>query len=144
MFDAPTDPVLCFNAEERKWLMYYTARRATAENTPGVTWIHGTKIGVAESMDGGATWKYRGTADIDHGPGVAPDQRTYRAPDVIWANGEYHMFLTYVPALDNWNHPREIVHLTSHDGMSWKTLGPVDLKSPRVIDACVMRFFAKW
>ncbi len=25
-FDAPTDPVLCFNAEQGIWFMYYTAR----------------------------------------------------------------------------------------------------------------------
>ena len=29
-FDAPTDPVFCYNAEQKKWFMYYTARRAAA------------------------------------------------------------------------------------------------------------------
>src|SRR3974377_1718181 len=48
-FDAPTDPVLCFNAESQKWYMYYTARRATAADAPGVTWVHGSTIGMAES-----------------------------------------------------------------------------------------------
>jgi hypothetical protein len=52
-FDAPTDPVLCFNAEQGKWFMYYTARRATATDAPGVSWIHGTNIGMAESSDDG-------------------------------------------------------------------------------------------
>src|SRR5574341_81490 len=56
VFDAPTDPALCFNAEQNRWFMYYTARRATATNTPGVTWVHGSNIGLAESSDGGATW----------------------------------------------------------------------------------------
>ena len=45
-FDAPTDPVLCFDAEAKKWFMYYTARRATATNAPGVTWVHGSNIGM--------------------------------------------------------------------------------------------------
>src|SRR6266545_69134 len=36
-FDAPTDPVLCFNAESNKWFMYYTQRRATAADAQGVT-----------------------------------------------------------------------------------------------------------
>src|ERR1035438_7421125 len=58
-FDAPTDPVLCFNAEKNKWFMYYTARRANAADTPGVTWVHGSNIGMAESADGGVTWTYR-------------------------------------------------------------------------------------
>src|SRR5262252_5961291 len=83
-FDAPTDPVFCYNAEQRKWLMYYTARRAAAEDAPGVTWIHGTNIGMAESSDGGATWTYRGTADITCGKDKHPDDFTYWAPEVIW------------------------------------------------------------
>ena len=140
VFDAPTDPVLCFNAEQRKWFMYYTQRRGTATNAPGVTWIHGTAIGMAESSDGGATWIYRGTADISYGKDAHPDDCTYWAPEVIWANSTYHMFLAFVPGIFNdWNHPREIVHLTSADGIKWKTIGPLDLKSDRVIDPCVMQ-----
>lgn len=54
-FDAPTDPVLCFNAELNKWILYYTARRAAATDAPGVSWVHGSNIGMAESSDGGAT-----------------------------------------------------------------------------------------
>jgi hypothetical protein len=139
-FDAPTDPVLCFNAEAKKWYMYYTARRATATNAPGVSWVHGSNIGMAESSDGGATWTYKGTADIRYGKDQHPNDYTYWAPEVIWANGAYHMFLSYVPGIFNdWNHPREIVHLTSGDGVKWDTIGPVDLKSDRVIDACVMQ-----
>jgi hypothetical protein len=50
------------------------------------------------------------------------------------------MFLTFVPGIFNdWNHPREIVHLTSKDGVKWDTIGPVDLQSDRVIDACVIQ-----
>jgi hypothetical protein len=139
-FDAPTDPVFCFNAEQKKWFMYYTARRATATNAPGVMWVHGSNIGMAESSDGGATWTYRGTADINYGKDVHPNDYTYWAPEVIWANGEYQMFLTFVPGIfTDWNHPREIVHLTSADGVKWKTAGKVDLKSDRVIDPCVMQ-----
>ncbi len=138
-FDAPTDPVLCFNAEAKKWTMYYTARRA-ASDAPGVAWIHGSKIGMAESSDGGATWTYKGTADIRYGQDRHHDDSTYWAPEVIWAKDRYHMFLSYVPGIFNdWNHPREIVHLTSVDGVRWAALGKVDLKSDRVIDACVLQ-----
>jgi hypothetical protein len=87
-FDAPTDPVFCYNAEQKKWLMYYTARRAAAENAPGVTWIHGTNIGMAESSDGGATWTYRGTADIRYGKDAHPNDFKYWAPEVIWHEGD--------------------------------------------------------
>ena len=139
-FDAPTDPVLCFNAESQKWFMYYTARRATATNTPGVTWVHGSKIGMAESSDGGATWTYRGTADISYGKDAHPNDYTYWAPEVIWFEGTYHMYLSYVPGIfTDWNHPREIVHLTSKDGVKWDTVGKVDLHSERTIDACVIQ-----
>ena len=139
-FDAPTDPVFCFNAESNRWLMYYTQRRATAIDAPGVTWIHGTKIGMAESRDGGATWNYIGEAKITYGQDQHPSDYTYWAPEVIWVDGLYHMFLSYVPGIfDNWNHPREIVHLISKDGIDWKTAGPVDLSSDKVIDACVIQ-----
>jgi hypothetical protein len=139
-FDAPTDPVLCFNAEAKKWYMYYTARRATAADARGVSWVHGTNIGMAESADGGATWTYKGTADISYGKDRHPHDYTYWAPEVIWADGRYHMFLSYVPGIFNdWNHPREIVHLTSADGVKWDSVGKIDLKSDRTIDPCVMQ-----
>ena len=52
----------------------------------------------------------------------------YWVPEIIWANSQYHMFLSYVPGiLDDWNHPREIVHLMSADGLKWDTIGPVDV-----------------
>ena len=139
-FDAPTDPVPCYIAEQHKWFMYYTQRRATALDAPGVTWIHGTRIGVATSADGGATWQYQGLADIDYGTADHPNGYTYWAPEVIWVNGTYHMYLAFVPGIFNdWNHPRSIIHLTSKDGMKWTTVGPVDLSSDRVIDPCVMQ-----
>jgi hypothetical protein len=138
-FDAPTDPVLCFNAETRKWLMYYTARRGNAPDAPGFTWVHGSKIGIAESSDG-ATWTYKGTADISYGKDAHPTDYTYWAPEVIWHDGTYHMYLSFVPGIfADWNHPREIVHLTSRNGLKWDTVGPVDLKSDKVIDACVIQ-----
>ncbi len=106
-FDAPTDPVLNFNAEQNKWFMYYTQRRATAPNAPGVSWVHGTHIGMAESTDGGATWNYRGEAKITYGQDAHPNDYTYWAPEVIWFQGAYHMYLTYVPGtFSDWGHPR--------------------------------------
>ena len=37
--------------------MLYTNRRANVPGLRGVAWVHGTRIGIAESEDGGATWK---------------------------------------------------------------------------------------
>jgi beta-xylosidase len=136
VFDGAADPVLCWNRAEKKWFMFYTNRRANEPNAPGVTWVHGTKIGIAESSDGGATWTYRGTADIPHGgPGM-----THWAPEVIYHDGTYHMFLTFVPGIfRDWNHPRDIIHLTSKDMLSWKYDSTLKLSSDRVIDACVLQ-----
>jgi len=138
VYDAPTDPVLCFNAQKKTWFMFYTARRATEPNTPGVTWVHGSQIGIAESADGGATWTYLGTARIDYTKGLK--EYTYWAPEVICHNGTYHMYLSFVPGIfTNWDHPREIVHLTSKDMIQWTFDSVLDLKSDRVIDACVIQ-----
>ena len=52
VFDNPTDPVVVFNAESQKWFMYYTQRRGGS-----IALIHGSKIGIATSADGGANWK---------------------------------------------------------------------------------------
>ncbi|HEY7090751.1 MAG TPA: hypothetical protein VH518_21825, partial [Tepidisphaeraceae bacterium] len=139
VFDGAADPVVIWNRGEQKWFMLYTNRRAKApvSETPGVTWVHGTKIGIAESSDGGATWKYRCTADID--VRGEPDQ-THWAPDVVCQDGTYHMFLAYVPGIfTDWNHPREIVHLTSGDLIKWKYESSLKLSSDRVIDASLCR-----
>jgi hypothetical protein len=135
VFDNPTDPVVVFNAESRKWFMYYTQRRGGS-----IALIHGSKIGIASSADGGATWTYQGTADITYRQDEFPTNYTYWAPEAIWVKGQYHMFLAFVPGIFNdWNHPREIAHLTSKDGLKWDTVGKVDLKSDKVIDPCVIQ-----
>src|ERR1700760_3552173 len=54
--DGAADPVLVWNRKEKKWLMFYTNRRANLTNLPGVSWVHGPRIGIAESTAGGATW----------------------------------------------------------------------------------------
>ncbi|HLM57402.1 MAG TPA: hypothetical protein VK422_14910 [Pyrinomonadaceae bacterium] len=110
--DGAADPVVVWNRRERKWFMLYTNRRANDAAAAGVTWVHGTRIGVAESADGGATWKYKGTAEIGYGPA----DYTHWAPDVVHHAGTYHMFLTVVPGVfKDWNATRDIVHLTSSD-----------------------------
>jgi beta-xylosidase len=115
--------------------MLYTNRRANVPDLSGVTWVHGTPIGMAESADGGTTWTYAGTAGIDESVGA-----TLWAPDVVYHDGVYHMFLTVVPGVfEDWQHPRTIVHLTSRDARHWSEPRPLVLASDRVIDACVLR-----
>ncbi len=136
VYDGAADPVVVWNRRERKWFMLYTNRRAKAKDAPGVEWVHGTRIGVAESTDHGATWKYRGTAEIDYGK----DDYTHWAPDVVAHGGMYHMYLTVVPGIfKDWNATRDIVHLTSGDLLKWKYESTLKLSSDKVIDASVTR-----
>ena len=135
IFDGAADPTVIFNPKTKKWLMFYTNRRASDSTAKGVTWVHGTKIGIAESKDG-AHWKYRGTANIDYQKG----DDTYWAPEIVADKGMYHMFLTYVPGIfTDWNHPRNILHLTSKNLYDWHYESTLNLNSDKVIDACVIK-----
>jgi hypothetical protein len=117
--------------------MYYTSRRSNVAGLGGIESVHGSPIGIAESSDGGATWTYIGDCEIDYKPDSEP---TYWAPEVFEYEGLYHMYLSYVPGIfDNWNHPRDIVHLTSKDGIKWETISVLDLGARKVIDAGVIR-----
>jgi hypothetical protein len=128
------DPVVVWNKKKKKWWMFYTNRRADMPDSTGVKWVHGTKIGIAESKDGNK-WNYVDTADINYTPDAG---YTFWAPDIIVSKGVYHMYLTYVPGtFDNWNHPRYIIHLTSKNLVNWKYEARLSLNSEKVIDASV-------
>ena len=136
VYDGAADPVLVWNRQEGKWWMLYTNRRANAAGLPGVSWVHGTRIGIAESADGGATWKYRGTADLP----VGGKEDTHWAPDIVFHEGTYHMFLTFVPGThEDWSGERRIVHLTSPDLVTWRNAGQLPFASDRVLDASVLQ-----
>jgi hypothetical protein len=133
--DGAADPVVIWNRTEQKWFMLYTNRRANVPNLKGVSWVQGTHIGIAESKDG-AHWTYRGVADITYGE----DDYSYWAPDVIYNEGIYHMYLTFVPGIhEDWGRKRDIIHLTSADLLKWDFQSRLALTSDRVIDAAVFR-----
>lgn len=136
--DGAADPVVVWNPSAQRWWMFYTNRRANVPGLSGVAWVHGCRIGIAESADG-AHWTYLGTADIELPPEVGGAEPTHWAPDVITApDGTHHMYLTVVPGVfENWQHPRHIVHLTSTDLRKWKYESTLTLASDRVIDAAV-------
>jgi hypothetical protein len=139
VFDGAADPSIIYDAAGRKWLMFYTNRRANVPGLGNTSWVHGTPIGVAESPDG-ARWTYRGVVKF---PAEIPDTAglpTFWAPAVI-SNGDlYHMYLTVVPGVfEDWAHPRAIVHLTSGDLKTWRYESTLALSSDRVIDPCVLR-----
>ncbi len=120
--------------------MFYTNRRANVPNLTGVTWVHGTPIGIAESADNGATWKYVSTADIQLPPEFGGKDVTLWAPDVVLGDDhQFHMFLAVVPGIfPDWNHPRSIVHLTSADLLKWRNAQPLALATDRVIDPSII------
>lgn len=140
LFDDPiyhgaADPVIIYNKAKKKWWMLYTNRRASI-NDSTVQWVHGTRIGIAESKDG-KKWKYIDTANINYRP---DEGYTHWAPDVVEHNGTYHMYLTYVPGtFKDWNHPRVIVHLTSSDLQNWNYQSTLKLVNEKVIDASVYK-----
>lgn len=91
IYDCPTDPVVIWNRKEEQWYLFYTQRRAT--DVPiGVSWVHGTAIGVAVSKDG-AKWLYRGTLE---GLDIERGHNTFWAPEIIEAEGKYHMYVSYI------------------------------------------------
>lgn len=134
--DGATDPVLVQQQGDGTWWLFYTQRRADASGA-GVGWVHGTDIGVATSGDGGATFTYRGTLDLATGWG----RDTYWAPEILWAAGEYHMYVSVIRGVPTaWvGRDRHIVHYVSDDLARWRCIGPLALSSERVIDACVAR-----
>ena len=75
VFDGAADPSTIWNPHVKRWWMFYTNRRANAPGLRGVTWVHGTRLGIAESADGGASWKYLGTAEIDLPPEFGGERR---------------------------------------------------------------------
>ena len=93
--------------------MVYTNRRATAEGE-GIAWVHGTDLGVASSKDGGQNWVYRGILpglDIEWG------RNTFWAPEIIWHEDKYHMYVSYIQGVPiKWEgFRRDILHYTSPD-----------------------------
>lgn len=134
--DGAADPVVVWNKARKAWWMFYTNRRADMADGEGVSWAYGTHIGITESDDGGAHWKYVGEADIPFGNA----DYSFWAPEVIEANGVYHMFVSVVPGTySDWHGERHILHLTSTDLMHWKPLTYADLASDRVIDPCLFK-----
>jgi hypothetical protein len=134
--DGAADPTIIWNRDERAWWLLYTNRRANVD-CRGVAWAHGTDIGIASSADGGLSWRYRGTLcglEFERG------RNTFWAPEVLWHQGLYHMYASYVPGVPHdWSGPRRIIHYTSNNLWDWRKESILALSSDRVIDACVHR-----
>jgi hypothetical protein len=140
VFDGAADVSIVFVRAAHLWKMFYSNRRATMTlpDPDDVEWVHGTAIGIAVSSDG-VHWHYQGTAAF---PKACTDV-TLWAPDVLYENGTYHMWLTVVPGIfHRWGAPgsqARIAHLTSTDLSTWNCAGDVTLGTGSVIDPSVMK-----
>lgn len=141
VYDGAADPVVIWNPMAGKWWMYYTNRRANQTKLPGVSWVFGTPVGIAESADG-ANWSYVGTAQFS---GLTADcggkDATFWAPDVILGDdGKWHMYLSIQPGIDvKWGLPGFIAHLTSTDMLNWKFESRLSQLGTHVIDADILK-----
>ncbi len=136
IFDGAADPTLIWNREEKTWWIVYTNRRANVP-THSVSFVHGTDIGICSSEDGGANWIYRGTIpNLEFEPG----RNTFWAPEVIYENGLYHFYVSYIRGVpQNWEAPRSIVHYTGVSLWNLQFENVLALSSDRVIDPCVYK-----
>tara|TARA_R110002050_G_scaffold261165_2_gene401130 strand:- start:9769 stop:10863 length:1095 start_codon:yes stop_codon:yes gene_type:complete len=133
--DGAADPVLIWNRQEKSWWMLYTARRANMP-TPDVSGYYGNKIGVASSDDHGKTWPFRGYLDLEFERGW----NTFWAPDVVYDNGKYHMFVVYIKGVRNhWEGEAKILYYTSENLWDWSYQNVLKLSSDRVIDASLFK-----
>jgi len=136
IYDGAADPVVIWNNEEKCWCIAYSNRRANI-NCPGLSHFYATDIGVACSKDGGQTWFYRGTLQ---GLEFESGRNTFWAPEIIWDNGMYHMYVSYIRGVYfDWSGERSIIHYTSQNFWDWKFEDELNLSSNYVIDACVIK-----
>jgi len=119
IFDGSADPTLIWNKSINTWHMFYTQRRASKADLPGVAYCYGTAIGIANSADHGKTWTYMGTANLPQ-----PDEglNSFWAPQVVYdkKSEKYHMFVTYIKGVfSDWGGERQLFHYTSSNLKDW-------------------------
>lgn len=135
IYDGAADPVLIWNREEKSWWMFYTTRRAN-QPTADVSAYYGNRIGVASSHYHGQTWVFRNYLDLEFEKGW----NTFWAPDVVYHEGTYHMFVVYIQGVRNhWGGEERILHYTSQNLWDWIYDAPLSLSSDRVIDASLFK-----
>jgi sucrose-6-phosphate hydrolase SacC (GH32 family) len=133
IYDGAADPVIIWNTVAKEWWLIYTNRRAAVECQKNA-WVHGTDLGIASSSDGGKSWTYRGVIE---GLNFERGRNTFWAPEIIWNEGLYHMYVSYIQGVPtDWSgHKRKIIHYTSTNLWDWTYESELKLSSDYVIDA---------
>lgn len=135
IFDGPADPVVIWNSKSKEWWMYYSQRRANVE-AMDVSFCYGTNVGVATSADNGKSWVYKGALALDLEPGV----NTFWAPEVFYANGKFHMFVTHISGVrTSWGGKSSTAYYTSDNGWDWKFQKFANLGGDAIIDISMMQ-----
>jgi len=139
--DGAADPCLVYNPFEKAWWMFYSQRRANVE-TADVAYCYGNDIGIAYSEDNGKSWRYRGTLDLK----IERGHNTFWAPDVVFFNGKYHMFVVYIKGVANhWSGIANMAHYTSENLWDWNFEGFIEVDESDIIDATLMQMpDGKW
>jgi len=136
IYDGAADPMIIRKESDGKFYMFYTQRRAN-QQVEGVSFAHGTNIGVAESDDG-AQWHYRGALDLNFEFG----HHSYWAPEIVYNPEEqlYHMYVSYIVGIyTTWDGKATIEHYTSKDLFYWDHIGRLEFSSSRIIDPCLFK-----
>jgi hypothetical protein len=122
------------------WCLFVHRRANTKISGPArIGRCHGSQVAVASSPDGGGNWLYRGTLDLPVEPGL----NTFWGPDVLFQDGTYHMFVTFIrgvpddPSWDTHEWQREIHHLISADLWNWTHVSRLDLGTDYAVDPYV-------
>lgn len=150
VYDGAADPTMVYNRQTKEWWLFYTQRRASVDYEPGTSWVYGSDIGIARSSDGGNTWEYVGVAEGLALGKTNGSRDTYWAPEVIYNDGIYHMFVSYVQGIhSNWGGTSTIEHYTSEDLIHWNHEASVPGQpSTGIIDPCIFRLedgrYAMW
>jgi hypothetical protein len=133
IYDGAADPVIIWNTVAKEWWLIYTNRRAAVE-CQNNAWVHGTDLGIASTSDGGKSWTYRGVIE---GLDFERGRNTFWAPEIIWNEGLYHMYVSYIQGVPtDWSgHKRKIIHYTSTNLWDWTYESELKLSSDYVIDA---------
>lgn len=135
IFDGAADPSIIYNHVEKAWYMFYTNRRANVDCV-GTSWVYGTHIACASSSDNGRTWVYRGSLDLEFENG----HNTFWAPHIVYDNGKYHMYVTYITGIrDHWSGRGQIAHYDSDDLWDWNFVDLLDLSENALLDATVFQ-----
>lgn len=85
------DPTILFNHASGEAWVFYTQRDTMKAEGPG--WYHGCDIGMQSSQFNGFSWLYRGVAEGLNT--YRPGRNTFWAPEVVFHEGVYHMFVTF-------------------------------------------------